>query len=64
METSVAIVNKFAKKSILDVAGVFGYNDSYHQPLGTVGMLTSKLLLFFFMKEKAPGAGKTDIRLP
>ena len=39
-------------------------NDSYDEHLGTVEMLTSKLLLFFFMKEKAPGAGKTDIRLP
>ena len=31
-------INIFVKSSLLDVEGVSGYDDSYHQPLDTVHM--------------------------
>ena len=64
MELFIAIVNNFAKSSILCVAGVSGYNDSYHQPLGTGNrkqfpgdrkLVTLKLFLFFLYKTEGLG---------
>ena len=38
MELSVTTINNFAKNSIVDVAGVSGYDGSYDQPLHTMHM--------------------------
>ena len=50
MEFFVSIVNSFVKNSIFDVAGVFGYDESYHPPLVTVQMCCPWLQEAFNLK--------------